>query len=158
MNDRLNKLSKLHSELFDNQDDEIISGGIKAHCASIKQIESNLINEYKTIINSLPMCIHEISIDGRILKMNPAGLRMLNVIDESDVIGDRYMSYVHEDDKPRVYKLLISAISDGKPSCFEYKSPTNKYFSSCFVPIFKNNNVEKLVGYTHDTSKYYESR
>jgi transcriptional regulator with PAS, ATPase and Fis domain len=156
MNDGINRLTELHDELFKNGEDLDIAGH-DAYCASVKQIEDNLVNEFKTVIKNLPLCIHEISTNGLISKINPAGLKMLSADAEYDIIGNEYMTYVHNEDQVRISALLKNALK-GKSSKFKFKSPNNKYFSSCFIPVMSGDAVEKIIGYTHDITEYYESR
>lgn len=47
---------------------------------------------YKEIANQSPLCIHEIGLDGRVLRMNRAGLRMLGLQFEHQITGVDYVS------------------------------------------------------------------
>ena len=68
-----------------------------------------LIEESKIILQSLPLCIHEISLEGKLLRMNKAGVEMLGLMRETDIIGEDYVSYVSNQDKKRIEKLLKSS-------------------------------------------------
>ena len=124
--------------------------------SELLDVLNNTVSD-STIVSSLPLCIHEISLDGKLCKMNPAGLKMLSVGSESNIIGDDYIKYVHTNDSIRILKLLEDA-TNGITSQFKFKSPNGKYFSSCFVPIISNNVVKKIVGYTYDITEYYGTR
>ena len=96
---------------------------------------------------------NEIDINGHIVMMNPSGLDMLSLTNESEIIGKDYIDYIHDCDKVRIDQLLKNAIG-GCSTTFTFKSPKGKYFSSCFVPLLKGEQVEKIIGYSHDITEY----
>lgn len=102
--------------------------------------------------NSL-LCIHQFDTQGRISSINPAGLRMMGVAEEKDVVGQNYMDFVVEEDYDRVQGLLQAALK-GKPSVYEIKLITGQVFSSSFVPIFSDDGtVIRIMGQTVDITK-----
>ena len=117
----------------------------------IRTLHESLFGEFSSdkIIEILPICIHEIDLNGKLTKMNKAGLCMLNE-DESSVIGENYLTYVSEDDSPRISKLLQDSINDGLTKNFTFKSTNGTSFISCFAPLIKDGKVVKIVGYTQD--------
>lgn len=92
---------------------------------------------YQRLVQATPICVHEIDVEGRLTSMNPAGLEMLGVTFESEVVGTEYLNYVGEEDRDRIGGLLEDAIA-GNRRFFKYAAGdenTPMFFSSCFVPI-----------------------
>lgn len=141
MGSDLNRLYELHNELF-NEDLDISNMSL-----NLRDIESNANEEYNAIISELPICVHSISLDGKILFINKAGANMLGCSDESIIIGTEYLSYISVEDLPRVSNLLAKAV-DGKKSYFEFKSISGEIYISAFIPIVRNNKTIKILGYT----------
>jgi diguanylate cyclase (GGDEF)-like protein/PAS domain S-box-containing protein len=110
---------------------------------------------HRLLVENSPMCIHEIDMHGKIISMNKAGLEMMGLKEESEVIGYAYLDSVNEADRKQIEDLILAAYS-GKTSQFEFMSSADKeqYFSSCFVPIKnKYGAVEKLMGITEDITR-----
>jgi len=119
---------------------------------TLKQSE----NKFRTLVQSAPVCIHEINLEGRLTSMNNTGLKMMGFDDELAILGLLYLSIVCEEDRKNVAGLLTDAL-DGTTSFFDFKSVSGegtRYFSSSFVPI-KNEHgqVQRLMGITVDTTK-----
>lgn len=143
MESRLSELEKMVQSLFDSKCPPSFSVGGMV----FEEIE-----ESKIILQSLPLCIHEISLEGKLLRMNKAGIEMLGLMRETDIIGVDYMSYVSNQDKKRIEKLLKSSIEEGKTYKFTFIASNNKIFSSCFVPLRRNGKIRKIIGYTYDAT------
>jgi len=111
---------------------------------------------YRRLVQATPICVHEIDVEGRLTSMNPAGLEMLGVTQESEVVGTDYLSYVGDDDRVRIGGLLDDAIN-GEPHFFEFgagDASAPLFFSSCFVPI-KNDEerVLRLMGISENITE-----
>ena len=109
----------------------------------------------RLLIENSPMCIHEIDMNGRILSMNRAGLEMLGLANECEVLGYLYLDTVSPADRERIADLLSHAYA-GKASHFEFQASgsPSKIYKSCFVPIInKQSRVEKLMGITEDITE-----
>ena len=119
----------------------------------IRILHDSLFGEFSSdkIIEALPICIHEIDLDGKLIKMNKAGLCMLG---ETDVKGKEYLSYVSEEDKDRINKLLKETLVDGETKSFSFKSSVGTIYHSCFAPLVNNAKVVKIVGYTQENKKW----
>jgi len=116
-------------------------------------------NRNRLIVETSPMSIHEIDMDGKIISMNWAGLLMLGVKEEGEVQGSLYLDVVSVDDRERIGELLAKAYT-GEISHFEFKAigPRGRTLKSCFVPIKnKNDGVERLLGITEDISEQREA-
>ncbi|MEI6415492.1 MAG: ATP-binding protein, partial [Pseudomonadota bacterium] len=128
------------------------------HVALSKQAEDALRqseSRYRALIENAPMCIHEIDMAGRLISMNPSGLRMMGVSDECEVRGLRYLDVVAETHRDHIETLLAKAYA-GETSHFEFMSsgPHGLVFQSCFVPIRQGNGtVTKLMGITQDITE-----
>ena len=108
---------------------------------------------YKTLVESAPVCIHEIDLQGRLASMNQAGLRMMGAAHEADVRGLTYLDLVAPEDCERIGRLLARATA-GEPSEFEFSSGTEqsrRRFASGFIPLKDaDGTVVKLMGITRD--------
>lgn len=116
-------------------------------------------NRNRLIIENSPMSIHEIDLEGRIIFMNEAGLRMRGAKEESEVRGSFYLNIACDTDRERVGKLLARAYA-GETSHFEFKTagPHGRVLKSCFVPIKnRNGGVERLMGITEDITEQKEA-
>ncbi|TAN48505.1 MAG: PAS domain S-box protein [Methylococcaceae bacterium] len=131
------------------------------HQADISQIKlaqqalADSEQRLRLIVQSSPFCVHEIDRQGRLLSMNPAGLTMLGVKRESEVLGKEYLGAVSEYDKSRIAALMQAAFQ-GESSNFEFTTSgaDPSVFRSCFVPIRNGNEqVVRLLGITEDISE-----
>jgi hemerythrin-like metal-binding protein/PAS domain S-box-containing protein len=111
---------------------------------------------HRSLINTLPVCIHEIDLDGNLVSMNPAGLKMMGVEGESEICGLRYLDVPIAGDRKRISDLLDRAFR-GERSTFEFSADGGSellHFSSCFEPIKDGQgNVNKLIGVTEDITE-----
>lgn len=106
----------------------------------------------RLLVDSAPICIHEIDLEGRILSMNPAGLRMLGLRSESEVIGQSILSVVADCDLANVRRFLDEAIR-GSSVEFEYTSSTGKVFLKNIVPLLDQDGaVTHLIGLVVDVT------
>lgn len=105
---------------------------------------------YGTLVRSSPYCIHEINRQGRLTSMNPAGLEMMGVLEESAILGMPYLDAVADEDRVRIGQLLQAAL-EGQPSEFEFRASDGRYFASSFVPIRDvGGTVLRVMGLTQD--------
>jgi PAS domain S-box-containing protein len=105
---------------------------------------------YGTLVRSSPYCIHEIDRQGRLASMNPAGLAMMGVREESAIVGMPYLDAVADEDRGRIGQLLQAAL-EGQWSEFEFRARNGRYFASSFVPIRDvGGAVLRVMGLTQD--------
>ncbi len=108
------------------------------------------------LIQNSPMCVHEIGLDGLVQSMNPKGLSMMALREQSEAVGVRYLDYVGEHDRARIGALMEGAF-DGASAHFQFtagEDEATRTFSSCFVPIFdEEGQVERLMGCTSEITE-----
>ena len=117
---------------------------------------------YKTLVFNAPICIHEIDADGKLLSINPAGLKILGQPLEQ-VIGRPFLDFVAARDHARLQRLLAKAM-DGEACEFEFEysltvgDADEMHFSSSFIPVRGADNViTHLMGLTQDISARKQS-
>ncbi len=127
-----------------------------------KQAEQTLRDReerYRLLVESSPYCIHEIDLEGRFLSINNAGLQMLGLEDDRQLLSLPYSECASEKDKGRIENLLQKAVH-GIASHFEFASlgENPRYFKSCLIPIKNEENIViKLMGLTEDITSKKES-
>ena len=121
-----------------------------------KRMEASLqetTERFRALAEHAPVCVHEIDLQGRLLTMNPAGLQMMGVKEEREIIGSAYIDIVSPKDRDRVTALLNRAY-EGHASEFEYTAICNgqrHVFASSFVPLRNLDGiVVRLMGHTQD--------
>jgi PAS domain S-box-containing protein len=111
---------------------------------------------YRSLVENAPVCIHEIDTAGRLMSMNPAGLRMMGLTSVSQVVGMAYLDAVSPADRPRIGGLLARALA-GEASEFEFLVPSQgapRVFASCFIPLVGEGGVvQRIMGITQDISQ-----
>ena len=107
-----------------------------------------------TLVQSAPICIHEIDLDGQIISMNRSGLNLMTKQSEGEVCGIYYLDIVSKRQRNEISQLLDQAFQ-GEHNAFEF-SPENSesIFSSCFAPVFDEmGRVERIMGITEDITE-----
>jgi PAS domain S-box-containing protein len=111
--------------------------------------------KYGTLVEESPYCIHEINLDRQLISMNPAGLTMMGVDSENDIIGTPYLDAVSLDHREHINNLLTTSLA-GSEVFFEFTGAGDipLIFSSNFIPIKDNHgNVQKVMGITQDITE-----
>ena len=113
-------------------------------------------SRYRILVENSPFCIHEIDLSGKIISMNPAGLKMISCSSESEVCGTDYLDFVDDNNRGRISDLMQRAF-DGESNSFEFTGNADgpiKFFSSNFIPITdESGKVVKLMGITQDITE-----
>jgi PAS domain S-box-containing protein len=122
----------------------------------IQELQETLfgpVDDAINIIDEIPICIHEIDLDGKLTKMNKAGLEMIGCVDQCEIQGVDYFSFVSEESLPDVRNHWKIAQS-GETTKFIFNSSAGKIYSSCFTPMIKNGKIYKIIGFTQDITEY----
>ena len=111
---------------------------------------------FQLLFDGAPVCIHELDGDGRFVTMNAAGLKMMNLRDQAEIVGLPYLDAVCDEDRPRVAALLARAY-EGHSSEFEFMggaADDPRAFSSSFIPLGgADERVSRIIGVTQDVTQ-----
>jgi diguanylate cyclase (GGDEF)-like protein/PAS domain S-box-containing protein len=117
--------------------------------ATLRQSENRL----RSLVSSSPVCIQEIDLDGKLVSMNPSGLKMMGVENESEIIGLNYLDIPILEDRERVSTLMDSA-KRGLGSIFEFSTAGVNgalHLLCSLEPINdEDGNIVRLMGVTQD--------
>jgi diguanylate cyclase (GGDEF)-like protein/PAS domain S-box-containing protein len=117
--------------------------------ATLRQSENRL----RSLVSSSPVCILEIDLDGKLVSMNPSGLKMMGVENESEILGLNYLDIPISEDRERVSALMDNA-KRGLGSIFEFSAAGENgvlHLLSSFEPINdEDDNIARLMGVTQD--------
>lgn len=110
---------------------------------------------FRTLITSSPYCIHELDKNAQFISMNEAGLNMLDLKSEKQILGKVYYDLM-PNDRSRISELFEKAL-EGEECAFEFQIG-DKHFVSNFIPI-KNeeSEIDRIMGITLDVSEQKES-
>lgn len=108
---------------------------------------------FRRLYQHSPYCVHELDCDGRIQSMNQAGLKMLGLSSETQVVGQLYLDSVCGSDRARISAYMQEAFQ-GRSCNFEFVAAVRpkRHFRSCFIPIMDpdTNRTTGLMGLTED--------
>ncbi|NDB30398.1 PAS domain S-box protein [archaeon] len=110
---------------------------------SFLMIDTNL----KEVLDHLPICIHEISMDGIITSMNQNGIDMLIGLKEEDIIGAKYMDFISDDDK-KIVKEHWDKAKKGELNKFTFRGKKGRKFLSCFSPVIEEDKITRVAGFS----------
>lgn len=130
--------------------------------SSSKKVEANyqeIEKRYSRLFKSSPICIHELDLDGCFLSMSPAGLKMLGLQNEVEVVGNLYFDSIAETDQAHI-KELFRAACEGNPSEFQFRSKAgSRIYKSGFVPLFdEQRKVINIMGLTQDVTELTQAQ
>jgi PAS domain S-box-containing protein len=74
----------------------------------------------RTIVETEPECVKIVSPDGRLLEMNPAGLRILEAESPADVLGLPVEDFVHQEDR-HSFMALHRMVCGGKTGMLQFR-------------------------------------
>ena len=113
-------------------------------------------HRYRDLVEFAPVCIHEISLDGKIISMNRSGLEMIGLDREEQITGSLFLDNVGEGDFQRISSLLGRAYQ-GVASKFEFvgsKALDQRIFLSSLIPISGNGGeVLRVMGVSQDITE-----
>ncbi len=146
-----------YNSIIKNEDGEVLNIMSLVEDITLKNQAEEQLREsehrFRTLVNNSPYCIHEIGLDGMLTSINKAGLGIVGLSEEHEIVGLPYLQNIGEKDLPRIADLQERAFK-GEHSEFEYDSIYGKRFLSSFVPIKdKEGNVQRLMGMTQDVTE-----
>lgn len=146
--DRTKELVKTNEEL----EDEI--GRRSEAEAKLKFSESYL----RSIFQSEPECVKLVAPDGTVLDMNPAGLRMVEADEPSQVIGQKVFGLILPE-YAEAFKNTLSDVCSGKSASLEFdmagfKGGRRRMFSQS-VPFYDERSRQTvMLSVTRDITEY----
>jgi two-component system cell cycle sensor histidine kinase/response regulator CckA len=110
----------------------------------------------QAIINAEPACVKLVSLDGRLLDMNPAGLAMIDAADLSQLVGRSIIDLVHPEDRSRFVEIQRRATT-APPATGEYRiigfSGRERWVESHSVPFDTFNGGRAILSVTSDITE-----
>ncbi len=74
------------------------------------------------IINTSPICIHELDLEGRFISINRSGMKMMGEKTDEKILGLQYFCLPDTVERKELLAQLFAEARDGKESYFEYKA------------------------------------
>jgi PAS domain S-box-containing protein len=110
----------------------------------------------RTIYETEPQCIKTVTPDGRLIDMNPAGLRMIETDRMAAVAGLRVLELVHVDDRA-AYRDLHDRVAAGGTGSLQFRivglHGTPRWMETHSVPLRdRTGTIESVLSVTHDIS------
>ncbi len=117
-------------------------------------------DRFRILFDQAPVCLHEIGTDGRLLRMNPAGLALVGADSEEAIRGRDYLDFVSPGDQDRIRRLMAAAFA-GQACEFEFSAAGTahpRHFTSCFIPCPNaEGHIERLIGISGDITPHQET-
>ncbi|MCJ8338066.1 MAG: PAS domain-containing sensor histidine kinase [Pseudomonadales bacterium] len=130
-----------------------------------KQLNSEEVDEreaYHDLVHYAPICIHEIGLDGCLMSMNQAGLDMMGLKSQSQIIGLPYTSFVGDENQSWITDLMYKAIHGQAIANFDFSTviaDETRSFSSNFIPMFNpRGKVVKIMGVSRETTEEVQAK
>ncbi len=109
----------------------------------------------ETIIQTTPECIKQIDLEGRLQMMNPAGLAMLEVGTEMELVGKSLASFIEPEDLP-IFQALTERVRRGETATVQFRMETGKtksirWMESHAAPYYgEDGKVTAILSITRD--------
>ena len=114
------------------------------------------------LVHYAPICIHEIGLDGCLISMNDAGLTMMGLKSEKQIIGLPYTSFVGDENQSWITDLLYKALHGQAIAHFDFTTvigAQNRSFSSNFIPMLSTQGkVVKIMGVSRETTDEVQAK
>ncbi len=128
--------------VFDDSGQLLYLDGLNIDITKHKRIENKLRtseHRFRSLIEHIPFCIHEVSLDGKFLSMNQAGQRMIGIHHESEILNHSYLELAEARDHER-FRGYFAQARQGQPVSFEFSFTIQgalRFFTKNFMPIRK---------------------
>lgn len=110
----------------------------------------------RTLISNSPYCIHELDVEGRLISINEAGLKMFKMESAEEFIGRNYFALMKNGHR-ETSEYLFNRTLLGESTEFGFDDGEN-YFESLFIPIRNDDNVvTRVMGITQDVTDRKQS-
>jgi PAS domain S-box-containing protein len=110
----------------------------------------------RRIVDSTGDCVKVLDLDGRLVHINPVGLRLLQIADARDVLN-RSLSHFFDHDVRRAADQAIAAARNGSAGRFQYSMRTAsgaRWFDAVVTPITDGNGgVVQLLAISRDITE-----
>jgi PAS domain S-box-containing protein len=127
--------------------------GERLAAQALRVSEANL----RAIVVSEPECVKTTSLDGLLLDMNPAGLRMIEAASLAEIRGRSIASLVHPDDRDAFVALHLRAAA-GEPGQLGFRviglRGTERWLETHVTPLRQpDGSVLSVLGVTRDVTE-----
>ncbi|MFP6757906.1 MAG: MASE1 domain-containing protein [Alphaproteobacteria bacterium] len=131
---------------------DIMETRVKERTQALKDSEVR----YRALVESAPVSILEIDLDGRLTSVNAAGLRMLEASAVSEVLGLDTLSIPRPEDRDRIADLFDDALK-GAAADYDFELVTKSgtlHYASSFAQINdENGRITKVMGIFQDITE-----
>jgi PAS domain S-box/PAS domain S-box/PAS domain S-box len=120
---------------------------------ALEERESRL----RAIVENEPECVKEVSVDGRLLNMNPAGLEMIEARDGAEVFGRPIVELVHPEDRVSFLELH-ERVAGGETGRLQFRTVGRKgmerWMDTHSVPLRAHDgSITSVLSVTRDISE-----
>jgi len=115
---------------------------------SLRHAESRYVN----LFSNTPVCVHELAIDGSVISINEAGLSMLHLSNDVEVLGKHFLEIAEPIEVDKV-AAFFSLACEGQTTTFEFVTKNDMHIKSSFIPV-KNTTgrIQTIIGICEDIS------
>lgn len=114
-------------------------------------------NRLRTIVESEPECVKIVALDGELLDLNPAGLRMIEAESSVEVLGQPVLDLIHPDDRA-AYSDQHRRASHGETTRLQFRliglKGTERWMESHSTPLrAADGNIISVLSITRDITE-----
>ncbi|HMP40229.1 MAG TPA: PAS domain S-box protein [Roseiflexaceae bacterium] len=124
----------------------------RAEAAALRASEHRL----RMIVDNEPECVKVVAVDGRLLEMNPAGLRMIEADHEGEVLGKPVLRLIHPEDRT-AFVQLHRRVCRGASSELQFRiiglKGTQRWMETHATPLREpDGSIHAILSITRDIS------
>ncbi|MBP1629521.1 MAG: hypothetical protein H6Q15_414 [Bacteroidetes bacterium] len=140
---------------YQAQSEQLSKALYELNVTNTKLIESE--SYLKTILDTEPDCVKLLDPQGKLVYMNPAGLKMIDA-DNLEQVKGKSMSNLIIDKYKRSFKELIEETLKGGRGILEFEAIGFKgrriWLETNCVPLYNNEKISAALGITRDITEY----